>query len=302
MQPNWQRFDFRSLQLYCELGRLGSIREVARVHRLDPSRISRLVAAFETQYRTKLVERSAEGVRYTEHGLAMKTRFESILTAAHLGLAEVAPAASSLAIAATAFLCTRVVAPLVAKVTPLLPDLRFRLMDFAPDELVAHGIQGAFEGAVHIGRLDWPRAWVSTEAGRLTWQLFARSKHPLARRKHVTVDELRRFRFTQPVYWTRGKLELGNDHCPLPRAERTAGTSTSTADAAIAVIRDNDELAFLPEILCREEVTRGILSPIRVRGWPAIHNPLFATFRSDAVTVQFLRQFVALLARILGRA
>jgi len=302
MRPDWQRFDFRSLELYCELGRLGSIREVARAHRLDPSQVSRLVGSFESEYKTKLVERSAEGVRYTEYGLLMKSRFESILAVAHHGLAEVAPGSTSLAVAATAFLHTRVVAPLVAKLSPVLPGLRFRLMDFGPDELVAHGIQGAFEGAVHIGRLSWPRAWVTTEAARLSWQLFCRRRHPLARRKQVTTDDVQRFRFTQPVYWTRGGLEFGNDHCPLARDDRPTGTSTSTADAAIAIIRDSNELAFLPEILCRDEVTRGVLAPIRVKGWPVIQNPLFATFRSDAVTVQFLRQFVAQLARIIGRA
>jgi DNA-binding transcriptional LysR family regulator len=267
-----------------DLARLQSIRELARRRGVQPSQVSRAVTRIEKAFQTRLFERSVTGMVVTARGRVLMEHFARI----HVQLDEAridrgAPNAP-IGIGSTAFLNTRLVAPAICSLNQSVAPELFRLVDFAPDDLVRYGISGAFVAAVHIGALDWPRSWQSKRVGQLPWCLYARPGHPLTKRRRCVEATVKEFPFVYPLYWTPSGFAYGNDNCPLKRQDRLTGTSSATAEAALAIVANSDQLAYLPKILAKDDVSRGHLAQIKVSGWMAVSKPVYLSVREDAVS------------------
>src|SRR5205823_4500901 len=76
----------------------------------------------------------------------------------------------TLAIAGTSFLNTHFATPIVCRFAKLTPTT-FRFLDLAPDQIVAIGLRGGFDVAVHFGSLSWPSTWATRSLGKSSWTL-----------------------------------------------------------------------------------------------------------------------------------
>lgn len=282
--------ELRSLNLYeiellVGLARTRSIRELARRQQLPPSQISKAVKRLENKTDTKLIERSVHGVQLTHEGLRLLPIFKDILTRAADLRETVATAASQsvLGVGSTSFLINHLLIESLSKTT-FGKQVRFRFLEIGPDQFTTAGLRNAFEIAFHFGRVDWPGTWHQEKIGEVGWSLCCASSHPLAKAKSVTARDVLKQRFVLPAYWTQEGFSLGTDGCPIPVEKRLKGHETSTAEAAIALVRMSDQVAFLPDILIRTYSLLGEVKRLEVRGWGPGARPLYLAVRADLVS------------------
>jgi DNA-binding transcriptional LysR family regulator len=270
-------------EVFSEISKTHSIRETARRFHSEPGQISRLMKRLESKIGARLIERTPTGVTLTQHGTtALKTAQAVLREASELStLGREAEKSRIFGIGSTSFLCARLLGPIVGEQSIRDPNLRLRLIDVAPDQMISFALKGAFDLAVHIGALDWPRSWQSIELGEIKWQLFARAGAKVPKR--CSFETIKHMPFVVPVYWTNEGLLEGNDQCPVKLRDRIQGIATATAETALAVLKSSDQLAFLPEILARDSLLKEEIQIVQVKEWKSVAKSVYLTVRSDAV-------------------
>jgi len=270
----------RDLEVFSLLARVRSVREVARRRQISPSQISKWVRRLEHSVGKKLFERSLSGVTLTTEGMKFFEIAKAVLRGAEpmeRALTGEGPYGSQvLSIGSTTVLTNYLLSPLAGRFSQ-----RMRLLDFAPDQLVAAGLRGAFELAVTMGPMEWTRAWAVEFLGKMTWQLYAGSGHSISSRARE--KDAKTHPFVVPAYWGAEGFSIGTDHCPLRADERIHGHETSTAEAALLLLGDNKHLAFLPKLLADPYVASGKIRSVRISDWPEVELELYLAARADTV-------------------
>jgi DNA-binding transcriptional LysR family regulator len=279
------QISLHDLEMFLEVARTQSIRETARRSGIEAGQVSRLLKRLEGKIGSRLLERNASGVSLTQQGSTAVRAAEAILREAGelaaIGRGEQAESTRVYGIGSASFLCARLLSQIVGELAMKENGPSVRLIDVAPDQMISLALKGAFDMAMHVAPLDWPRSWQVEEVGEMRWHLYARKDLGVPSR--CSVQSLKKYAFIYPVYWTNEGLIEGNDQCPLRLNQRKAGIATSTAETALAVLKASDQLAFLPEILAREAVESGEISAITVREWKPVVKPLYLAVRSDVV-------------------
>lgn len=124
--------DLSTLQLFCDVARIGSFAGAARLRDLDPSSVSRAVAGLETELGIRLFQRSTRRLSLTEAGAVYLTHAEAVV--GELEQARDSARAVSQGPAGTLRLTTSVafgtlrVVPLIERFRAAFPDLRLELL------------------------------------------------------------------------------------------------------------------------------------------------------------------------------
>lgn len=294
----------QDLEILLEVSRAKSIREVARRMNTTPGRISKAVQKLEARLGTKLYKRSVSGVLPTAQGAEIMAIADTIVRSGEqikelLSGQGKSRVQKTFALASTSFLNVHFTAPATCRLADQLPDHSFRFLDLAPDQLVPVALRGAFEIAVHTGKLNWPSTWVTMKLGKTRWALTARADHPIGRKP--SIRQILEYAFVYPVYWTPEGLTKGNDHFPIPVSKRRIGYETATADAAIPILMETDQLAFLPEILVRPFIERKHLRIIETSEVSVIEKDVFLTVRSDIVPDSLFKDLARALSKMIER-
>jgi DNA-binding transcriptional LysR family regulator len=278
-------FSIGELTLAAEALREGSIREVARRHGIEPGNLSRLLKRIETACAETLAVRSRTGVRPTESGRRLLTTIAGLAEQARSFERSALSAARVplIGIGAVPFVNAHLVAGAVAAtLRQLRAKHRIRLIDLQPDEILSASLRGACDVCVHIGPLDWPKAWTTEELGALTWRMYSKLEFDGAGSEPPS--------FIYPVYWAGDGFIYGNDMHPVPLPRRELGIGVSSADAAARVLLEGAAMVgFLPDVVAREHVQQRRLAPIPALDAHVVAQPVYLTVRSDDVPVRLQR-------------
>jgi DNA-binding transcriptional LysR family regulator len=283
----------KDLQIFNEVSRAKSIREAGRRLNLGSGQISKSIKLLELRFGLRLFKRSSSGVLLTDLGVELLKVSEEILANGQkmellLTGKKGAVPKQSLAVASTAFLTTRLVAPAISRLAPQFADTNFRFLDLAPDQLVPAGLRGAFDCAIHLGKIPWPTTWECAHLGKIVWSLCVRAKHNLTHRPSLAA--VLEHPFVVPTYWTQEGLARGNDHFPISMTKRKIGFETATADAAIPILLHTDQVGFLPSILTAPLVKKGQLRELNVADISAVKKDLYIAGRADTVGDRFFKK------------
>ncbi len=301
---------FLDLQIFSEVCRTKTIRGVARRLAMTPGQISKSIQGLESKFGQPLFKRSPSGVLLTNAGADLLKIAAEILEGAEkmdrvLVDGTSSKRASVLALASPLFLTNQLVVPAVSAMSSdssgTTDDYGFRFLDLGPDQLVPAALRGAFEIAVHFGTIAWPSTWLSTLIGHSRWVIALRDRHPL--QSGASLDDVLAYQFVMPSYWTSEGLVRGNDQFPVPAAQRRLGFETSTADAAIPILLQTDQIAFLPEILVRPWLKSKQLRTISLQGlgdWTDVEKEVYVTVRTDAITHRLHQSLVTQLKKSLS--
>lgn len=276
----------RDLEVFVEVARAKSIRQVARRLRTTSGQISKIVQNLEKRLGSKLFRRSTSGVLLTSQGVEVLELAKELLESGEkiegvLSHAGGKRSSKILAIAGTSFLNTHFCAPLTCLTAESFPHLRFRFLDLAPDQIDIVGLRNGFEIAVHYGAISWPKTWISKRLGKSKWLLCCGSHHSLIKRP--TLKQILDYPFVIPTYWTNERLVQGNDQFPIPISKRKIGFETATADSAVAILIATEQIAFLPSLLVNPFIARGELREIRCAEIPLVENEVYLSVKSDVV-------------------
>lgn len=277
----------RDLEIFEEVSRARSIREVARRLGTTSGQISKTIQSLEKRIGTKLFKRSAMGVLLTSQGVEFRAIAKELLTNGEKieglisgrrksGLTKI------VAVAGTSFLNTYFTTPVVCALQGHQPSTIFRFLDVAPDQIVPVGLRGGFDIVVHFGQLSWPGTWVTSKLGKVRWTLVAKNDHALSTK--VTLAQVLEYPFVVPTYWTSEGLVRGNDQFPVPLSKRKTGYETATADAAVPIVLGTNHLAFLPALLVRPFLQSKQLKEIKIDRFSSVEMELHLSLKSDVVS------------------
>lgn len=275
----------QDFQILHEAQRAKSVREVARRLNMTPGQVSKSIDKMETKLSLKLFKRSASGVLLTGEGAALTEITSDLL--AQIEKIESLPARKAsgqkqtLAIGSTSFLTTHFVTPITCRLAPRHGEISFRFLDLAPHQLVPAGLRGAFDIAIHYGRVAWPKTWSSEKLGSSRWVLCVRHGHPLPPRS--SLSKILEYEFVTPTYWTPEGLEHGNDQFPIPVSRRRTGYETATAEGAIPVLLATDQIAFLPALLAGPFVAKKQIRVLHCPEVKSVGRDLYISARSISV-------------------
>ncbi len=286
------------LEILLDVDHFGSMNEVAKYRKIQPSTVSKGVRRLETQLGQRLVARSTRGASLTPAGRELAGAIAPLLRSVEhwdrRGRAESASRPTLLAVGAPSVIATHLVPKVHSHLRRKFPGVFVRLVDLRPTESLAAGLSGHFQLIFHWDPLDWPQSWLQEELGSLRWQLYARKGHPLGVGP-VAAEDVQAHRFVVPVYWDRHEFVTGDDACPLPERDRRRGDETETAEAALRCLEGSDQLAFLPTLVAAEAARRERVVEVQVEGWPAVQRRLFLSVKADEVRMPIFRELCSAL-------
>ena len=202
-------------------------------------------------------------------------------------------------IGSISFISTKVISQCVHVLSKQRAHTRFRIVEFTHNELVSHGLNGAFEIAIHIGPLEWTRVWSSHEVGKIRWGLFARANHPLCALESVSESDAIQYPFTMPTGWSPQGFTRGEDFCPVPWGVRFPGHEAVTAETSLELVSSSEQLTFVPAIIAKRSVDAGLIEEIEVEEWPVVERKIYLSVRDDMISKPFLQSLTKVFGEVL---
>ena len=124
--------DLNTLQLFCDVARLGSLAAAARHRGLDPSSVSRGVAAIEAELGVRLFHRTTRTLSLTEAGAVYLSRAEAVVNELEQARDSVraisAGPAGTLRLTASVAFAQICIVPLIHQFRDAFPDLKLELL------------------------------------------------------------------------------------------------------------------------------------------------------------------------------
>jgi DNA-binding transcriptional LysR family regulator len=294
------------LELTQSVASVHSLHEAARRLGMSPARLSKVIRRVEARIGYRLFIRTPAGMKPSPEGyeflkVAKKVLSEAVSFPLESNRKKSKKSAEErlIGLGSISFISSYLVPLALPSLAKEHPSLRMRLVEFTHNELIAHGLAGAFDVAVHIGEMNWTKAWVSKPCGEMKWGLYGRYGHPLGLR--CAEAQLSSYPFVVPIGWTDNKeFEIGEDYCPLGWSERIKGHEALSAETACEIVANSDQLTFVPELVGRSRMQRRLIQPIEVNEWSKVTQELWLSVRSDRVPNSLYRFLQSELRRILG--
>ncbi len=274
---------FKDIQVLLELIKTRSIRELSRRLNTTPGQISKTIKSLEHRLGLTLINRSISGIESTAEAEALIPYLES-LRDTHLELqGELKKGEQDrlLCFASTSFVTTHLLPKVLESFEEITKRTRFRMIDLPPTQFTSVGLRNGFQLCVHNDHLDWPKTWTSVQIGKMRWHLYCRFNHKIAKRPKNS--SILKYPFVYPVYWSTEGVRFGNDGCPLEIKDRVRGHETSTATAAVEVVRHTNHLGFLPELVAGEWERFGQIRKVEVPHWEVVDRPMYLTVKNDVI-------------------
>jgi DNA-binding transcriptional LysR family regulator len=259
--------------------RHGSVTSAARELRVTASQVSKAITRLERHLGTRLFVRRGRGLILTEAGMRVLPRMRAIVDNARaLFQGE---RSSRVSIAAPSYMCQAYLPVLVEAVSPLL----MRGLEVLPAFIRAYADEGIFEIALTHSEERLPPSWASAKVGLVRHGIFTTKATASRLGPRVEPDDLLAVPFIAPVYVSAGEITLGEDRCPIPFNERTAGHEASTIAAGLELAASSGHLVCGPVIAARRHLETGRLVQLEVEGWDLV-DPLYMHVDTDEVTAR----------------
>ncbi len=288
MASELDRLTLRELEIFGDLARICSIREVSRWRDMEVGQVSRILKRLETRLQAELFKRSHRGLVLTPEGQRLKgivdRTLEQLKTLGQVPNELDSDAGLRLGpIGAPSFLAYGLVAPLLGQLHKEHQKLDTELCEIVPDRIVLSGLRGFIDVAFHAGTLDWSRSWTSEKVGTVTWKLYCNKDFFERHNGRLTADEALAVPYIYPTYWSPEGLRIGNDHFPIALRRRNKAFGVSTIHLARQAILASDAVGFLPEIAVYTCLDEQII-PIEVEGVPEVKEDIFLSVHEERVS------------------
>lgn len=187
--------ELRHLRYFIAVAELENVSRAAlKLHVSQPA-LSRQIRDLEEELGFLLLERSAKSVRLTEAGRVFLTEARAVLQRAEEAVKAAGAVATGgrdeLHIGYAMSPTVRILPPALRAFQSVLPNVRVKLHDLSTIEMIA----GLGEGKLHIAFLVRPNAAMLRglrfeELMRAAMIVAVSPKHPFARRRTVTIEEV----------------------------------------------------------------------------------------------------------------
>lgn len=243
--------DLRQLRHFLAVLEHGSIlRAAAAIHLTQPA-LSRSIQSLESELGVRLFDRGRRGIKPTPHGLALARHANALLRQTDVALAEIrgigdaSPTRVRIGVGThlAGVALPTAIAGLVNEVRNVVVDVR----DGSAEDLATALQRGELDAAI----CAWPAKGLPSglhfeELLRSDLSVVCRSAHPLARRRHVALEELvqQRWALAERPRAIGEMLHLAFTAAGLPQPDARV-RSTSLA-FLLPLLQESDLVSLLP--------------------------------------------------------
>jgi DNA-binding transcriptional LysR family regulator len=282
------------VELFSRLTHYRSLREFARDHELEPSRVSKTLAKIESAVGQPLFRRTAKGITLTPEGhrfykqtLKISPLFDDLTSSTKT---EKQKKTQLITVASVSFLNAHVFPHCIPGLVQSFDHLRFRMIDLSHERMQEEAFRGTIDVAIHFSPLSFPKGWQSQKTGELKSGIFVKANHPLL--PQCRAEEALSYPFVVPTYLSKNGFMYGTDQCPVPFEERLISHETSTAETAINVVVNSPSLTYLPRVVARKSLALGEISELPVIEWKNQPQTLTVSFNTDVLKANFAKALV----------
>ena len=293
---------FNDLKILKSLKEDSSLRAIARSNMIEPTALSKRLSRIEELFGFEIIKRSSRGFILTGEGDKLidkasaiyssaldsfstprfETKLERIITMGSRGFLNI--------LSSESFLLAS---------NKLNSPLRLRFIDMSPDELQKAAFDNVIDMALHFEALNLTMSWSTFEIGEITWKLFARKNHPLNSNESIT--NILKYPFIGPGYWTGQKVSMGDDGFPIPWQNRIKGHEVQTAMTAFNVLKNTDQLVYLPVLLSQEALLRQEIKIIEINDFPVLKRKIRFSIQTEKITQKELISFMEHLKKLIEK-
>jgi DNA-binding transcriptional LysR family regulator len=281
-QVNIEDIKLREINVFLELLRSNSVRQLARSRNSHPGQISKVISSLEQKLGFKIIERSPLGVQITAKARDILPLFNEIQkNQENFESNFKTQERPILGFGTTSFFSTHLMPELFSKFEKKYPQYVLRLLDLPPDLFMTVALRSGFQICLHTRKLDWPQTWVSEEIGHIRWALCCRKDHPV--QKNATLKTVVKYPYVFPIYWTNNGVTYGSDNFPVTIDKRMRGYETTTATSAVQIISLTDHLGFVPELVARPLINSGKLVELDLTALKPVQQPVYLSVKNDQI-------------------
>lgn len=304
MEQGLKRLTLQEIDCFLRVGRIGSIREVARILSMETAQLSRMMKRLEQRLEVRLFDRSARGLSLTAVGREVLTSAERIWSEVEhirdVGVTKKSKVDTGFTIegiGASPYLTQFVIAPAFASLQDAGRLQKAQIAELPVERLVLSGLSGHIDVAVHTGELGFPKTWMTEQVGVINWHLYGSS----ARFKKTTLSrsELEKLSFVYPVYWSQEGLRDGNRDFPHAPVVRHKCVGVTSAYAAVELIRTTSMVSYLPHIVVERMGARDVRR-LRMENEFVMKDDLWMSFRADALKKSTVASLLTAMRQVLA--
>jgi len=285
------KINIGELELFLEVAKLGSLREVARSKKMQPAQLSRTLKRLEQRIGKTLFERSHRGLILTPQGLKLRKNVEEVLNLLDVNIEEDSSLENEVSlpgIGAPTFLLENLVIPTLSKLH--LGELihKSKLVSLPNDRLILSGLRGIIKIAFHAEKLDWPDTWYSEKIGSISSKLYGSRTY--FKKSSLSESEAMNEKYIYPIHWSPEGLREGVDSCPINLRNRKKSIGVSSAQMAKDLLHTHRSLSYLPTNLIFDS-DKDIIE-IDVKGWKKTNHPVFISAQIDSINKRMFNKLV----------
>lgn len=275
----------------------GSFTKAAAARGVSQPALSNSMALLEKALGVRVLERSRSGAALTDYGQLLASHAQALSALLARAADDVRLKKQGLegllAVGASPLACVALVPNAVAEVGNKSPNIRVEIYE-RPDDQLMHGLRtGEFDVTVSPagGESDPPDVIRETLISDIA-VLTVRRRHPLARRRHVTLKELRDERWIFPsahtAMWRHIEALFTADNVPWPANYVT----TNSVLALHSLVMSTDSVTISSPHLMKPQLAAGQLVSIPFRK-PHFVREIVLRMRRDQALSPLAERFVA---------
>lgn len=274
-----EELSLRDLEWIVSLRSVHSLRDFARLKRVQVAHASKVFKKIEMILNQKLFLRSTKGIILTEEANVMIDGCERILDQtgflqAHQKRTQ-RHTSVRITIGSYAFIQNFLTIEALLDFNP--GSYHLNLIEMNPNNVDQFQLLNGVDVILHLGSIEWPISMQSTEIGKIDYGFYMGSQHY---QKNIKLKEAYELPFIVPTYAESGHIRVGSDRCPIPKNLRIPGDGTSTAWQAIQLLNRQPQIAFLPKIAAKLAVKENRVKELFFKELPTIQEPLFMSVKT----------------------
>lgn len=290
--------DFRDLEYFAVLADHGHVGRAAEALGLSQPAVSLCLRRLEKSLGAKLVKRTPKGVELTEVGSALLSQVARLRLAREDVVREIADLTQgrvgNLRIGAHPGVVDDLLGPACCALLKAAPKVALTVAVEANDAAVIALREGRLDLIVNIIPADSYKDIVHEHLMDDTMVVFASADHRLAKRKQVTMEDLKHERWTATAFsapaWPHLNLAAKNSNINAPQVVAQT-TSLTLRDHLVA---STDLLGTSSRRVLRQSATRHRIVELPVREFKAKRG-VGVFYRKDAYLSPVARRFIEIL-------
>jgi DNA-binding transcriptional LysR family regulator len=283
--------DFRVL---AELPHHPSLRSLARSLHLEAQHLSKIVKSIETKLGQKLLLRSPQGISPTAQAIEWCGVAERVLvglkTSDEASTRKAKQKVNQLTIVSRVFMntyCSPIIAQMIERE---MPQFSLRFVDASPRKKEEWARQGLAELILSIGQLDLGKMWEGQECGKIDWNFYSRTNHPIG--SQTTIEKMQEYPIIGHAYIDEKRLIETNRMSTAKVKSHSTGFMAETTITCMNIAASTNQITYLPELITRDSIKAGRLQRLHVRDLASHSQKVFLYAHLDKVQRSFYHRLI----------